>query len=126
MLANDVFNMAMGLLQEDDTSDFEVFAIPMLNVILAETFYVNNSLRSAVNKNKLDDIPQITSLNDELIYENYLLLNAFPYGLAAKVMLDDTDLNKMAFLHNQYVTAITACSRAIASDIVDVYGGGMI
>lgn len=125
MTAKNLFDMAMGLLQEDDTEEFEEFAIPMLNVILAETFYVNNSLRSAAGKNKLDDIPQIIDLNDELVYENYLLLNAFPYGLAAKIMLDDTDLNKMAFLHNQYVNAITTCSRVIASDIIDVYGGGM-
>lgn len=123
MVAKDVFNIAMGLLQEDDTADFEVFAIPMLNVILGETYNVNNSLRRYANKEMLTDIPQIVSLNDELIYESYLLINAFPYGLASKIMLDDTDLNKMAFLHNQYAAAVTACSRAIAGNIENVYGG---
>ena len=51
-------------------------------------------------------IPQLSALTETLTYENKLVFNALPYGLAVKLIADDRDSNFWNMLHAEYVNRI--------------------
>ena len=123
MTANDLYERALALIAEEDSSVYSAFAVPLINSLIADTYITNNTIRVYANKKPLDSIPAITALTDELPCEDTLTLAALPYGLASKLLIDDVDLNRMVFFYNMYVNAVKECFKAISTSIDDVYGG---
>lgn len=123
MTGQDVFDAALCLMADDAPEDYRSYVLPLLNILLAETMDVNNGLRRWAGKEPLTEAPQLTALDDEIPYEPLLLRMAFPPGLAAKLLFDDGDMNKMAYMQNQYAEGVNACVRGVAVPILDVYGG---
>ncbi len=124
MTAQQLLNTSLSLMSEDSAEDYEAFAIPLINVLLAETFEVNNGLRIFNGKEPAASLQLVTNLTDTLEVEDILASSALPYGLASKLLFDDDDMNRMGYMTNQYANAVNALAKCNPKPIVDVYGGG--
>ncbi len=97
---------AAALFYDGTPSDYATMALPLVNIMLAETYDVNNRLRIAAGSEALTDIPQLASLSETITYENKLVYTAFPYGLAEKLIIDDRDSNLWNMFNMKYVNAV--------------------
>jgi len=75
------------------------YIVEITNLVLAELFDENNMCRMWNGKKPLESIPVVTSLDDDVDYEEEYLLHVVPMGMDAYFMIDD-DLAK----HSLYLT----------------------
>lgn len=124
MTANQLYESALALMIESTATagDYNDFALPVINGLLAETFSANNALRIKAGKEELKEIPTLSSLLDEVEYEPILLRTALPYGICAKLIIDDDDMGKVAYYQNQYVGFVNEYTSAVLGVVADVYG----
>lgn len=122
MTGTEIFKIAMSLMMDDAEEDYKPFALTLLNVLLIETFDVNNGLRSWNGLEHLPQVPSMSDLDGVCPYEAQLTGAALPFGLAAKLIFDDGDMNKMATLYNQYVALVNDARKAETGVMLDVYG----
>ena len=123
MIAKEVYSAALALLLETEESagDYNAYALPLLNLLLPELFDINNSILQAEGIDKLKVIPQLENLDDEIPYDERLLRNALPYGLAAKLVYDDNDMGKVGYFQQLYVNAVNSFLRIQPEMVVDIY-----
>lgn len=123
MTAKEVYSTALALLFETEESagDYNAYALPLLNLLLPELFDINNSILQAEGIDKLKAIPQLENLEDEIPYDERLLRNALPYGLAAKLVYDDNDMGKVGYFQQLYVNAVNSFLRIQPEMVVDIY-----
>lgn len=123
MTVREVYEIGISYIPElpSDNPDLQGYIVGWMNMMLLETFEVENSIREWAGEEKLQ-IPQIVkTLNDELIYHDSLVLGAFPYGIAANAFIDDDNdyrSNKMA---QYYVRGVNAANKYIPHAIKDLY-----
>jgi len=124
MTANQLYEAALALMIESTATagDYNDFALPVINSLLAETFSANNALRIKAGKEELAEIPMLNSMRDEVPYEPILLRTALPYGVCAKLVIDDDDMGKVAYYQNQYVGFVNDFVCTVPGVVVDVYG----
>jgi hypothetical protein len=103
MTGTQLLASAAALIHEANPSDYDGFALSFINILLAETYDVNNRLRVAAGSAVLTVIPQLTALTETLTYENKLVMMALPYGLAEKLIVDDRDSSLWNMLHSKYI-----------------------
>lgn len=122
MTADTLYQNALALIVTDkaDSSDYTAFAPAVINLLLAETFEINNSLRVSKGLQPLESAPQISSLSEEPDAESELLRTALPYGICAKLLVDD-DISRAVYFQNQYALAVKECDRCVGGTVSDVY-----
>lgn len=114
MKLNDLYSRTKAVMFEKSTSTtYDGNIIEAANLIIAETFTENNMCRIFYGKKPLTDIPLMTSLESDVPYEEELLREVLPYGIAALLLIDD-DLSKHALYANKYDNA-----RVLHQKIVD-------
>ena len=103
MTAQEIYETAFNLLGEFPEQDIEniKMALNLLNVLIADCFDVNNTLRIYNGKEKLKEIPVIDRMDESMEYEYVLCRDALPYGLAALIILED-DTNRAGFFDFRY------------------------
>ncbi len=103
MTVNDIYTAALALLGEFPEQDSEsvTVMISLLNTLIADCFDINNTIRIYKEKEKLDDIPFIESLDDEVVYEPELCRDGLVYGLASLLILED-DTDRASFFDFRY------------------------
>ena len=119
----DVYRAALALLFEDDSTagDYRSYARPLLNILLMECFEANNSLREAAGKAPLVVATELKALEEETGYEDVLCVRVLPYGLAAKLVLDDGDMGKVSMFQSLYTNALNECIKWLPENVRDVY-----
>ena len=60
---------------------------------------------------RLTEIPQLENDSEQVPYQPQLLYGVLPYGLAAKLFLDDRDTGVLSYLQQQYDRAILEADR---------------
>ena len=117
MDGNELLKRAMALYAETDTNDEDVKAlsVPYINMVLAETFDVNNRMRDYAGKEPLESIPEIASLDDTIQYEDKLVKLALPYGLASKLYFDEDDNPRLTMFLQEYADRVNQCDRWVVS-----------
>lgn len=123
MTGDTIMALSMGLCCDNSQGSSETrgFALQQLSILLAEVFAANESLRQSSGKGPLGSIPTLRKLEDEVPYEDSLCRAVLPYGLAAKLVLDDGDMGKMTYFQSQYVNALNDITRALPADVIDLY-----
>jgi hypothetical protein len=122
MTAKELYESAKALMFEKKSSrDYDNYYIPWINALLSETFEINNQLRVFNGKEKLAEIPSVSTEKDELTYEDKMLREVLPYGLAANFFIDD-DVSKYDILHTYYQNSLFGCIRGIETDSENVWG----
>ena len=106
MTADELFNIVIGLMfaQEDEKPDYTPY-IPMLNIILAETFSLNNALRDLREKEPLLKLVTVSGLTDEIPYEEDILYKVIPYGVAGLLYAEDDDTGLGSYYRQKYEAA---------------------
>lgn len=117
MDGNELLKRAMALYAETDTNDEDVKAlsVPYINMVLAETFDVNNRMREYVGKEPMESIPEIASLDDTIQYEDKLVKLALPYGLASKLYFDEDDNPRLTMFLQEYADRVNQCDRWVVA-----------
>lgn len=126
MKATQLLDNALALLATDQAQspEYTDYAVPLINLLLAQTFSCNNSIRAYKGLEELEEIYEIQSLQDELPCEIELVREALPLGLCARFVMDEEDMAKVAYYQNEYVSAVQDAGRWTAGRILDVYGSG--
>jgi len=125
MTGKEVYLAALALLfeTEETAGDAEDHAPSLINALLGDLFSINNMLREEAGKERLLEIPALSSLTEDVPYEDKLVRGCMPYGLAARIVYDDDDMAKVDYFTQLYAAAANAFSRARSRRIKDVYGG---
>ncbi len=106
-----------------DAGDYSRSAVTDINIVTAELFEANNTVRMARGRQPLAEPPVIAHLEDEVGLEPYVIFKAGLYGVASRMVADD-DLQRAVYYHNLYVAGIADCCRAVAGGVIDVYRSG--
>lgn len=125
MTAAELLDNALAVLATTraESPDYCEYAVPLINLLLAELFEYNNALLAAKGRPEQSGIGKISALDDELPIEEELARTAMPMGLCAQFVMDDDDLAKAAYYRNRYVSAVEEAGRWITGPIVDFYAG---
>lgn len=121
MTANEIFTTVMALMfgEDADKDQYPPF-LPMLNIILAETFDVNNAWRRQIGKEELDTIPLIGALTDEVDYEPRILRMVIPYGVAGMLYAEDDDTGMGDYYRSKYEMAKSAAAFAEFTEVNEI------
>lgn len=109
MKVKELITTARSLMMDNMSSThLDVYAMTHVNVLIAELFEENNGLRSKRNKTRLYQIPIVKTEDDELIYEEEMLYNIMPKGLAARFLQDEDDRSRYTMMQTEYMNARSA------------------
>ena len=126
MTGNDIFNTALALLGEPSSSqsdyDSEV-VIRLLNTALVLAYRYNQQLREYRGREKMAEIPAISSLADGIDYEEEFVRNVLPYRLASDLAFADEETQKAEYYNQMFQTTMLDFTTPIAGPVADVYGG---
>ena len=119
MTLDDVYKKCKCWMFEKNSSTiYNNNIVEIANQKLAELFEENNMCRMFNGLAPLTEIPQVTSLNDNLtelgIMEEYQL-EVLPLGIDAEFLMDD-DLNKMSRFDVKYYNARMAHQKFVSQD----------
>ena len=81
MTGSELLARAVAIMQETETEHYEPYAAPLINLVLAETFEVNQRIRRFGGNEELPALPQIRELSEEIPYEEVLCARALPLKL---------------------------------------------
>jgi hypothetical protein len=115
--------LALILTSSSQTPEYTDHALPVINMLLAETEGYNNMIRIHKGKGEKTGLV-ILSMEDELPCEQELALSALPNGLCSKLLMDDDDLAKVAYFQNQYAAACEMAAMCVSHAVTDVYTNG--
>ncbi|MDD6467986.1 MAG: hypothetical protein PUF50_07370 [Erysipelotrichaceae bacterium] len=122
MTVYELYKKAINVMFEKPNSKvYENYYLTHINLLLANVFDINNTIRNKNGLESLDVIPVMTNDNDEIPYEDIVLNEILPWGLAAQFSIDD-DLNKYSIYNTNFLNACFKHERAIISEVSDVYG----
>lgn len=123
MTVKEVYELGVSYLPEvpSDNPDLQQFVVGWVNVMLVETFEVENSIR-AWEGGELLTAPQVVkSINDDLVYHESLTVGAFPFGIAANAFVDDDNDYRSNKMGQFYTRGVNAATKYIPHKINDVY-----
>ncbi len=114
--------LALMMTTRAQSPEYAEYAVPLINLLLAETKEADNMLRERAGLAARSTTPAISSLEEELPCDPLLAASALPLGLCARLVMDDDDMSKVAYYQNQYVAAIGSLP-ALRAPVADLYGG---
>jgi hypothetical protein len=123
MTVSELFTLTIGMMgmNADNASTYAGPFLQQLNMILAQTFKLENNVRLYNELALLTTIPRVTATTDTLTYQDELLFNVVPWGVAQLMSLSDDDTIKAGFFGMRYSDEANRASRFIRSDITDYY-----
>ena len=124
MTGNDILDNALALMFEERqrSPDYVSYAPRILNMLLPETFGVNNQLRRLAGKEPLAAPPVISMLEEEVAYEDDLVRSVLPWGLAAWLLMGDEEGRYPDYL-SMYIQQANRATQLIPEQVEDVYAG---
>lgn len=123
MKAGEILDAALALMFEtrQSAADYVEFAPRTLNMLLPETLGINNRLRGLAGKEPLEAAPAVSSLDDEIPYEEPLCRAALPWGLAAWLLMGDEEGRAPDYMV-MYTRAVNEVMKLAPEQVEDVYG----
>lgn len=134
--ARDVFDAAMGLMDEvnestgetdtSDTKEYKQRTLLILNVLRGELYPYSDSYEYNDDGRRPVSMV-IEDLDDTIGLDDYICQTVLPYGLASHLLLDENP-TAAAFFQQRYDELKATLARGlprVSEDIVDVYGGGL-
>lgn len=91
MTGTQLYNQALILLgmEHEDVTYLEEMASGCINQMLSDRLYEQNALCRARGADGFAVAPELESMDDELPYDEMLVRECFPYGLAALLVAED-------------------------------------
>lgn len=125
MTIRDIYRLALGLLAENeaDATDYEAQVVPIMNIMAVELLELNRALCLYKGVEPLEVAPyysDLTNLDVEMPFDSQITAGVMPYGLAAKLALDD-EMAKAAYFNNEYVEKQQLYTRYRVGTVEEVY-----
>lgn len=122
MTADDIFDTTLTLMfaSADEKTDYQTAFLSALNLTLAETFNVNNSIRVSKDLAELTAIPTIAATTETMTYDDVVCRRILPYGIAGMIMAED-DKSQAIQYKNKYEYEIANSYNAAYVEIADYY-----
>lgn len=92
MTGRELYARAVALLgqNEQDVEYYEEIALELINQLLADYLWEHNALCYAAGRGDYYPCaPELLELEDEIPYEERMVRECFPYGLAAMLVADE-------------------------------------
>ena len=123
MTAKEIYELGISYIPEvpSDNPDLQKYVVGWVNMMLLETFEVENSIREWGGEELLVAPQIIKNINDEIIYHESLARGAFPYGIAANAFIDDDNDYRSNKYGQYFVRGVNAANKYIPHKIKDVY-----
>ena len=131
---NDVFFLTMSLIDElndrtgqadlAETRDYKQRTPGIITLLCGELYYYSDT-RVVAKPGKRPICPPVTELEDELGLDDFLCRNVLPYGLAARLLIDENPPTA-AFFEREYTELLVrygARTPARIEPIRNIYGG---
>lgn len=129
--AQDVFKIAMGLMDEEsgeadspDTREYKNRTLHILNLLRGELYpYSDSFTQPQPGKRPIAD--KIADFDTAIGLDDYICQSVLPYGLAAHLLLDENP-SAAGFFQQRYEELKALLSRGMpveSLDIEDIYGG---
>lgn len=115
MTGTELLTNTIALMGESDTSPYTDYAVPLINLVLAETFELNNNVRLSKELAPLSAIPTLTAVTDALTYETEVLLRVVPLGLVGRLYVDEGNTAVLSMYKQEYAIALDDTNRKIAT-----------
>lgn len=130
MTAQQLFDLTVGVMgiQPENALSYTPTVIPQINMILAQTYNLENNNRKFYNLTaetpiaELTSIPEVTALSDTLTYQDNVLRKVVVWGLAQLLALSDKDTVLAGFYETRYADAQRTESKFINMDVEDYFG----
>lgn len=125
MTVQDVYERASALLFEvpGEDTDFRDNALTLINILAAEAFPYENSIRRSKGETELEKPPRFELMIDEIPFSDDICMIALPYGLASFFVQDDNDAYRAHDYRGRYINALREAAKATEETITDAYGG---
>ncbi len=120
MTGQEILKITLDLLYEE-TNEYDIYAVSILNMMIAELFETENHIRRAAGKEPLKETPYLAELKEEVPYDERLTRGAMPFGLASYIVLDDNDMGRVGYFRQLYVNAVNGASKTLPEGVKDVY-----
>lgn len=114
MTANELLKAAVELMDDTDTTSYSETAVAKINLLLVDTFELNNNILLSKGEESLDDIPVISDINEDIVYEPELLYNVLPLGLVCMIYANESDPAMLSYYEQKYNIAKLESDRKIA------------
>lgn len=123
MTGHDIYKMASAFLYERDGEDEESkeFSVSFLNTLLVECLPYENSIRRSEGTAELKSAPLLTSLDENIDFDNAITRIALPYGLAALYFAENLDNQRGVMYRSQYLAALNDAAKLTVDTVQDVY-----
>lgn len=123
MTVKECYEQAVSFLPEvpEDNTEMQRHMITWCNVLLADSLNYENIYRRV---NKTPELPKplkVAAQDDEIPYNETLVLMAFPYGMARFVFRENDDVSGSHEYYNLYAAALTEATPLEFSEVTDVY-----
>lgn len=126
MTGKEIYYAALALIGEPKSSETDYdtdVVVGQINVMMPEIHEINQSLRKKAGEVILTEIPSIQSLEEDIPLVPVLARTVVPYGLAAKLLINDDELSKAAYYNGMYTNTMNQFDVAELDMMVDLYGG---
>lgn len=113
------------IFEKPSSTIYDKYVIEITNKILAEVYEENNMLRMFKGMAPFYDgvsRHQVSSMNDELDYEDEYQYDVIPKGIDANFLMDD-DLSKMSIYQTEYNNARVAHQVVVPQHTLDEFYG---
>lgn len=111
------------MFEKPSSNIYDNYIIEITNKVLAETYEENNMCRMFKGKAPFFDgiaAHQVSSMTDELDYEEEYLYDVIPKGIDSNFLMDD-DLSKMSIYQTEYNNARVMHQCMVSQEILDEY-----
>ena len=107
MTANDLLVMALAQIGHTNESNpnAKEYYLGILNGCLSECYNIEEAYRRLNGLDMLGDVQYITSLEDELEYSNFVLINIVSKGLSSRLAGEDNNQMLADYYATMYETA---------------------
>lgn len=123
MTAQELFDLSLSLmgLTSTEAQINENIYFSNLNIILSQTFGLENVNREYKELDVLTTPQVVSALSDVLTYQDNVLKNVVVFGVAQLLAMNDDDYDKSGFFEQRYADGMNREDKTVSSDIVDYY-----
>lgn len=123
MTVKECYERAVSFLPElmEDNVEMQKHMVNWCNVLLGDTINAENAYRRIKGKPELVSVPKVSSQNEEIPFNDFLVVKAFPYGMARWIFRENDDIDGSREYYNLYAQAIGESIPLEVVEIEDVY-----
>ena len=119
MTVNDIYTHSLSFLSETPEGDdyLENYVVPWVNTLLVESFATEQLIRKRKKLPELPAIPRVYALEDEIPYQDELLILCLPYGLAAQMFIDDDNYYLYQDFRGRFIDSLNEMGKTLEIQI---------